>query len=265
MSDNFNVVTLVGRIGQDPDLKTFESGAFLTKTSLAVNRKKGEEPDWFSLELWNKQAEVMANFCQKGSLISVQGELKLDEWVAQDGTPRSKVVIKVNKLELLATGNNNQAPIPTSENYNSSDLTKFWYILDPETETSYPLATVNKQGGQLPVGTKVKGQITGGVTATATLNLPNLTKPITFGKVNEGEFSDRSFFNAPIRAKLNLSVCYTTSKMAIAVGRKLVRGDLLTITRTRGDRYLLPMTFFHTALILFTTLFCKSSSNNGSI
>jgi len=122
MSDNFNIVTLVGRIGQDPDLKTFESGALLSKTSLAVNRKKGEEPDWFSLELWNKQAEVMANFCQKGSLISVQGELKFDEWVAQDGTPRSKVVIKVNKLELLATGNNNQAPIPTSENYNNSDF-----------------------------------------------------------------------------------------------------------------------------------------------
>ena len=39
--------------------------------------------------------------------------------------------------------------------------TKFWYIHDPETETSYPLATVNEQGGQLPVGTKVKGQITG--------------------------------------------------------------------------------------------------------
>jgi single-strand DNA-binding protein len=122
MSDNFNVVTLVGRIGQDPDLKTFESGALLTKTSLAVNRKKGEEPDWFSLELWNKQAEVMANFCQKGSLISVQGELKFDEWVAQDGTPRSKVVIKVNKLELLTTGNNNQVPTPTSENYNNSDF-----------------------------------------------------------------------------------------------------------------------------------------------
>ena len=91
-------------------------------TSLAVNRKKGEEPDWFSLELWNKQAEVMANYCQKGSLISVQGELKLDEWIAQDGTPRSKVVIKVSKLELLATGNNNQPPTPTAENYNDSDI-----------------------------------------------------------------------------------------------------------------------------------------------
>jgi single-strand DNA-binding protein len=103
--DNLNQVNLVGRVGQFPETQYFPSGSCLTKLSIAVNRpQKDAEPDWVTLEIWGKQAEVAANYIDKGSLIAIQGELKLDEWVDnKTQMPRSKPVIRVTNLELLSS------------------------------------------------------------------------------------------------------------------------------------------------------------------
>ncbi len=112
---NLNQVNLVGRIGQDPEIKYFDSGSVLAKVNLAVNRRsKDEAPNWFPLEFWGKQAELVANYVRKGSLIGIEGELKLDEWNDKEtGILRSKPVIRVNRLELLASANNS----PNSNNH----------------------------------------------------------------------------------------------------------------------------------------------------
>ncbi|VXD25174.1 single-stranded DNA-binding protein [Planktothrix paucivesiculata] len=120
MSDNLNVINLVGRVGQQPETQYFESGAVLTKLSLAVNRrsnKKDSEPDWFALEIWGNIAEVAANYTDKGSLIGIQGELKLDEWIEQTtGQQRVKPVIRVHNLELLGSNSNSNSRTHTSDN-----------------------------------------------------------------------------------------------------------------------------------------------------
>ena len=105
---NLNQINLVGRVGKEPEIQFFESGTVLTKLTLAVNRRnKNDQPDWFSLEMWVKTAEIAGNYTKKGSLIGIEGELKLDEW--QDkatGLMRSKPVVKVNRLELLSSPSN---------------------------------------------------------------------------------------------------------------------------------------------------------------
>ncbi|MFM7529811.1 MAG: single-stranded DNA-binding protein [Nodosilinea sp.] len=106
-----NLVTLVGRVGGEPEVKYFESGSVLCNLTLAVRRRSSREdkPDWFNLELWGKAAEVAANYVHKGSLIGVTGALKLDYW--QDratGTPRSKPVIRVDRLDLLGSRRDNE-------------------------------------------------------------------------------------------------------------------------------------------------------------
>ncbi|HEY9296323.1 MAG TPA: single-stranded DNA-binding protein [Phormidium sp.] len=106
-----NVVTLVGRVGGDPDVKYFESGSVVCKCTLAVNRRsRDEEPDWFNLEIWGKTAEIAANYVRKGSLIGITGSLKFEYW--QDratGANRSKPVIRVDKLDLLGSKRDNEA------------------------------------------------------------------------------------------------------------------------------------------------------------
>jgi len=102
---SINVVTLVGRVGGEPDVKYFESGSVKCRLTLAVNRmRKDDPPDWFNLELWGKTAEIAANYVHKGSLIGVTGSLKFDHW--QDratGANRSSPAIRVDKLDLLGS------------------------------------------------------------------------------------------------------------------------------------------------------------------
>jgi single-strand DNA-binding protein len=113
-----NVVTLVGRVGGDPDVKYFESGSIVCNLTLAVNRRtrNNDQPDWFNLELWGKTAEVAANYVRKGSLIGVSGSLKFDQWQDRStGANRSKPVIRVERLELL--GSKRDADAGQSESY----------------------------------------------------------------------------------------------------------------------------------------------------
>ena len=61
-----NSVVIVGRAGQDSDIKYFESGKVRTNFSLAVNRwdskTKAEVTDWFNVDVWDKQAEFAVCF-----------------------------------------------------------------------------------------------------------------------------------------------------------------------------------------------------------
>jgi len=113
-----NVVTLVGRVGGDPDVKYFESGSVKCSLTLAVNRmtKNAEQPDWFNLELWGKTAEIAATYVRKGSLIGVKGSLRIERWLDRNTeTNRSKPVITVDRLDLLGSKRDNESGM--SQNY----------------------------------------------------------------------------------------------------------------------------------------------------
>ncbi|MEY3867471.1 MAG: hypothetical protein RLZZ338_1362 [Cyanobacteriota bacterium] len=104
---NLNVVTLVGRVGGEPDVKYFESGAVLCRLTLAVDRigKNSDQPDWFNLELWGKDAEIAGNYVHKGRLIGVKGSLKFEYWQDRNtGANCSKPVIKVEPRGLRFLG-----------------------------------------------------------------------------------------------------------------------------------------------------------------
>jgi single-strand DNA-binding protein len=100
-----NSVTLVGRAGRDPEVRYFESGSVVANLTLAVNRRgRDEEPDWFNLEIWGKQAQVAADYVRKGSQLGIIGSFKLDRWTDRTtGEERSKPVVRVDRLELLGS------------------------------------------------------------------------------------------------------------------------------------------------------------------
>ncbi|WP_448571360.1 single-stranded DNA-binding protein [Trichothermofontia sp.] len=120
---SLNSVTLVGRVGGDPDVKYFESGSVVCRLTLAVNRptRNTDEPDWFNLEMWGKTAEVAANYVRKGSQVGVTGSLKFEYW--QDratGANRSKPVIVVDRMDLLGSKRDNEAG--GMPNYNNDEF-----------------------------------------------------------------------------------------------------------------------------------------------
>lgn len=99
-----NQVVLVGRVGNDPELKYTPSGVAVASFSLAVNRtfksqQTGErETDWFDIVTWRQSAEYVANYIAKGRLVGVQGRLQARSWVAQDGSKRKAVEIVADRV-----------------------------------------------------------------------------------------------------------------------------------------------------------------------
>ena len=106
-----NSITLVGRAGRDPEVRYFESGSVVANLTMAVNRRgRSEEPDWFNLEIWGKQAQVAADYVKKGSLLGITGSFKLDKWTDRNtGEGRSKPVVRVDRLELLGSKRDNES------------------------------------------------------------------------------------------------------------------------------------------------------------
>ena len=118
-----NTINLVGRAGREPDVRYFESGSTVANFTLAVNRiSRSDEPDWFNLEIWGKQAQIAADYVKKGSLVGITGSFKIDSWEDKNsGEDRFKPVVRVDKLNLLSsrkeTDNGN-----FSNNSNSGDI-----------------------------------------------------------------------------------------------------------------------------------------------
>ena len=100
-----NSITLVGRAGRDPEVRYFESGSVVANLTLAVNRRsRDEEPDWFNLEIWGKQAQVAADYVKKGSLLGITGSMRFQKWTDRSTREeRSKPVVNVDRLELLGS------------------------------------------------------------------------------------------------------------------------------------------------------------------
>ena len=102
-----NTINLVGRAGREPDVRYFESGSIVAIFTIAVNRRsRDEEPDWFNLEIWGKQAQIAADYVKKGSLIGITGCFKIDSWKDKiSGEDRYYPVVRVDRLNLLRSRN----------------------------------------------------------------------------------------------------------------------------------------------------------------
>lgn len=94
---------IIGRIGQNPEIKYFESGKCKTSFSIAVGRwdskKKEEVTDWFSIECWEKLAETVGEHFKKGKQVVVQGELKKNEYTNSQGEEKTKYTINAKSVK----------------------------------------------------------------------------------------------------------------------------------------------------------------------
>ena len=123
-----NLVTLIGRLTADPELKFFSSGTAISKGTIAIDRsyKKDNQTvtDFIPVEVWGKQAEYFSTCFQKGYLIAVSGSLHIDRYVDSDGNNRNFAKIVVHKLMRLNIPKGNELDTGNSDGSsgnNSSD------------------------------------------------------------------------------------------------------------------------------------------------
>ena len=106
MSLDMNLVMLIGRLTQDPELRYTPNGHAVCSFSLAVNRKSfgenaREEVFFFNITTWNKIAETCSKYLNKGKQVAVQGYLQQRRWEDQNGQKRSIVDVVADRVQFL--------------------------------------------------------------------------------------------------------------------------------------------------------------------
>ena len=103
-----NLTILTGRITKDLELK--QAGqTTVTNFSLAVdNPFKRDDTSFFDVVAFGKTAELLNNYCNKGSKILIEGNLKQDRFTDKEGKNRSVVRVVANRIEFLDSKGSNQ-------------------------------------------------------------------------------------------------------------------------------------------------------------
>lgn len=104
-----NVVVITGRITKDLELK--QAGQTqVTNFSMAVdNPFKKDDTSFFDVVAFGKTAELLNNYCGKGSKIGVEGTLKQDRFTDKEGNNRSVVRVNANRIEFMDSKGSNQS------------------------------------------------------------------------------------------------------------------------------------------------------------
>jgi single-strand DNA-binding protein len=100
-----NSVRLVGNLGMDPEVKTFDSDKKLARISIATNEtyknNKGEkvtETQWHNLIMWGAQAKLAESILKKGDEVAIEGKLTNSNYTDKDGNKRYVSEIVVNEF-----------------------------------------------------------------------------------------------------------------------------------------------------------------------
>ncbi len=108
MSTIRNSVTLIGHLGRDPEVKTFETGRTLARFSLATNEvyrnDQGEaitETQWHNCIAWGKTAERMQEYLKKGKEVVLKGKLTYSNYEDKNGVKRINPEIVVEEFLMV--------------------------------------------------------------------------------------------------------------------------------------------------------------------
>ena len=102
-----NRVEFIGNLSRAPDVKQTNTGKNVCTFTLAVDRRyKGADgkttADFFTVQAWEKLAELCARYLDKGSKVFVSGELRNRSYEAKDGSKRTVTEIITNEVEFLS-------------------------------------------------------------------------------------------------------------------------------------------------------------------
>ncbi len=117
---NLNDVTLMGRLTRDPELKYTGTGKAVCQFTLAINRPQGKEArergdkpqvDFIDCVAWENQAENLANYQKKGSLILIKGRIQKRQYQNQEGENRYAVEVVANQVLFMPKNGNVPPPV----------------------------------------------------------------------------------------------------------------------------------------------------------
>ena len=109
MARGINKVILVGNLGQDPETRYMPNGKAVTNLRIATSEswkdkqtgEQREQTEWHSIVMYDKLAEIAAEYLRKGSQVYVEGKLRTRKWQDKEGRDRYTTEINANEMQML--------------------------------------------------------------------------------------------------------------------------------------------------------------------
>lgn len=106
-----NKAIVLGRLGQDPEIRHTQSGDAVATFSLAtsdawkdkITGERKEETEWHRCVAWRKSAEIIAEHAKKGAMLLVEGRMKTRKWQDKDGVDRYTGEIIVDQFQFVGS------------------------------------------------------------------------------------------------------------------------------------------------------------------
>jgi len=137
MAGSVNKVILLGNLGQDPDVRTMQSGKKIATMSIATSDswkdkdtgEKKEKTEWHRIVVFNEGlVGVVENYIKKGTKLYIEGALQTRKWTDDSGTEKytTEVVIQGygGRIDIVSAKGNNQEHIESQDIADSNDASE---------------------------------------------------------------------------------------------------------------------------------------------
>lgn len=128
MSRGINKVILIGHLGNDPEIRYTPAGTAITNVRLATrsawkdkNGTPQEKTEWHYVILFNRRAEMVGNYLNKGSKIYIEGSLQTRKWQDKEGVDRYTTEIIAKDVQFLDSRSKSQHPINDDEELSTEE------------------------------------------------------------------------------------------------------------------------------------------------
>lgn len=124
---SLNKAMLIGRLGQDPEVRYTQSNTAVANFSLATNERfkdrNGEwqeRTEWHRIVAWGRTAEICQEYLKKGSLVYIEGPIQTNEWEDKEGQKKYTTEIKAQFMRMLDSRGDQPGGAPSKPNKSSA-------------------------------------------------------------------------------------------------------------------------------------------------
>ena len=126
MAGSVNKVILVGNLGRDPEVRTFQNGGKVCNLRIATSEnwkdrntgERRERTEWHSVAIFSEPlARIAEQYLRKGSKVYLEGQLETRKWQDQTGQDRYTTEVVANEMQMLDSRDNSQANVVPASQY----------------------------------------------------------------------------------------------------------------------------------------------------
>ncbi len=108
MAGSVNKVILVGRLGQDPEVRFTQGGTAVANVRIATDEtwkdqsgERQQRTEWHTVVLWRRLAEICGQYLSKGRLVYIEGRLQTRSWEDREGNKRYTTEVRADNMVML--------------------------------------------------------------------------------------------------------------------------------------------------------------------